>query len=182
LVLLLGPWRMAHALDQALTIHAGADKLSVTASGFGFIDGDVLDRLRDGTSVRVDLELTALTRPHDGPIAESRQGFRLSFDLWEERVAATQIATPAQSVSHLRPADAESWCLQRLTLPVAALERRGRAPFWLRLEARIADERADGDLEKPRGFTLRSLIDRLSRREDAEQRKTLEAGPFQLTS
>ena len=114
--------------------------LHVRAAGFGFIKGEALARLKDGRSVRVDLELAVLAKPGASAVAHSRQTFVLSYDLWEERFAVTQVGVPSQSISHLTATGAEAWCLERLTVPVSALGQLGRdAPFWIRLQSRIQD-------------------------------------------
>jgi hypothetical protein len=109
------------------------------------------------------------------------QSFALSFDLWEERFAVTRVGTPARSISHLSARNAESWCLENLTIPVAALDRRGREPFWVRLVYRVLAP-TPATSPEDEGFTLRGIIDRLSRRRggDDELRRAIDAGPFRL--
>jgi hypothetical protein len=151
-------------------------------SAFGFIEGDVLDRLRDGRSLRLDFELSVLAEPRGSVVAAARQSFNLSFDLWEERVAVTRIGKPTRSVSHLRPRDAEVWCLENLTLASTELGRLTRdTPFWIRLAYTAPDVPAMNSREDET-YTLRRLIDVLSRRpRDGDLGKTVEAGPFRLS-
>ena len=167
---------------QSTAVLVVGDALHVTASGFGFIRGEVLARLRDGRSVRVDLELSVLAKPRTAPAAQSRQTFVLSYDLWEERFAVTHASTPAQSISHLTSSAAEMWCVERLSVPLSALGRLGRdSPFWIRLASRSQEMADPPDSDNDTVFTLRGLIDALSRRtptDDATQ--SIEAGPFRL--
>ena len=95
--------------------------LHVQARGFSFIEGPVLTRLKEGRSVRIDFELTVLTKPEGPSVKQAAQGFTLSFDLWEERFAVSRIGSPPRSISHLRPRDAENWCLENSTMPVSSL-------------------------------------------------------------
>ncbi len=167
---------------QSVTVNVVGDALHVRAPGFGFIEGAALDRLKDGRSLRVDFELTVLAEPRGPAVTEHRQSFNLSYDLWEERFAVTRIGAPPRSISHLTSTDAEAWCLEHLMLPVAALGRLGRnVPFWIRLAYRVQDpDPAPGSDDGAR-FTLRSLIDMLSRRgQDDELGDSVEAGPFRL--
>ena len=60
---------------QTLTVKAVADALRVQARGFGFIEGPVLNRLKEGRSVRVDFEMTVLAKP-EGPAV--RQAYKAS--------------------------------------------------------------------------------------------------------
>lgn len=180
LVLLLG----AAAADpgtQSVTIKTAAGALQVQAPGFGFIEGAVIERLRDGRSVRVELELIVLEQPRGAAVAQTRQSYALSYDLWEERFAVTRVGTPPRSISHRNAKNAEAWCLEQLTVPLTALGRLGRdAPFWVRLAYRVQDAAA-ADPTSDEGLTLSALIDRLSRRrEQTQTERTVEAGPFRL--
>ncbi len=166
---------------QSMTVATVGGSVHVKAPGFHFIEGELLARLKDGQSVRVDLELTVLAKPAAAArAAQRRQTFVLSYDLWEERFAVTLADAPSRSISHLTPAAAEAWCIEQLEIPVSALGALARnLPFWIRLEYRVsADvsaERDDG------GFTLRSLIDALSRRpKSGEASHAIEAGPFRV--
>jgi len=178
-----------HPSAQSLTISTSAGTLRAKAPGFRFIQGEPLSRLRDGRSVRFDFELAVLARPGTSTIAQARHSFILSYDLWEERFAVTRIgnpgtttipATTSRSISHLTSIDAEAWCLDQLTIPVGALGRLGRdASFWIKLEYRVPERATSSD----EGYTLRSLIDALSRRRKADELgDAIEAGPFRLTN
>jgi hypothetical protein len=139
--------------------------------------------LKDGRSVRFDFELSALARPEGPAVVQSRQSFNLSYDLWEERFTVTRIGTPSRSISHLTSTHAEAWCLEQLTLPVSAFGRLGRdSPFWIRLEYRVQDRDRAAEPDDGATFTLRRLIDRLSRRRKAgDLGDSVEAGPFRLS-
>jgi hypothetical protein len=168
---------------QSVTVRTVAGALQVQAPGFGFVEGPVLDRLREGRSVRVDLELLVLEGPQGAAVGRTHESFALSFDLWEERFAVTRLGTPSRSVSHLRAKAAEAWCLQTLSIPTASLGRVALGPFWIRLAYRVQDAVRNTDPSGDEGFTLRTLIDRLSRRgAESQTGKSVEAGPFRLTN
>lgn len=174
LLLVAGP--ALHA--QTLTVRTTGDELHVRASGPGIIAGDVLERLQDGRSVRVDVELTVLDKPRGDAVATSQQRFNLSFDLWEQRYAVTRLGPMPRSISHLTARAAEEWCLDNVTVPVASLNRV--AAFWVRLFYRIDDRSTAAPDDSP--FTLQTLIDVLSRRREEKNRsQSIEAGPFRLT-
>jgi hypothetical protein len=181
-VVMLIAWVAVRLSGQSATVSAVGANLHVRAPGFGFIKGEPLVRLKDGRSVRVDLELAVLAKPSAGAAAQSRQTFVLSYDLWEERFAVTRIGAPPSSVSHLTSKDAEAWCLAHVPLSVSALGGLGRdAPFWIRLQYQIvAPNPMSSAEEEP--LTLRGLIDLLSRRRQAaDQEDSIEAGPFRLS-
>jgi hypothetical protein len=167
---------------QSVTIKTAAGALQVQAPGFGFIEGAVADRLRDGRSVRVDLDLIVLEQPKGATVTQTRQSYALSFDLWEERFAVTRIGTAPRSISHRTAKNAEAWCLEQLTVPLTALGRfRRDTPFWIRLAYRIQDAAPAADANGDEGLTLAALIDRLSRRrEQTQTERTVEAGPFRV--
>jgi hypothetical protein len=173
---------VAPLLAQSVAVETSGGTVRVR-SGFVFIEGDVLDQLRDGRSVRVDLELTVLADPRGAALAAARQSFNVSFDLWEERLAVTRLGTPARSVSHLRPRDAEAWCLQSLSVPRADLGPLGPdTPFWIRLTLQVPDLALSGDTDGDDLFTIRRLIEVFSRRpRDGNLVKVVEAGPFRLS-
>ena len=169
------PWA-----EQAMTVRTTGGVLRVAAPGFDVLEGTVLERLRDGRSVRLDFNLAVLAQSAGPAIAETRQSFNLSFDLWEERFAVTRIGTPKRSVSHLNQKAAEMWCLDSLTIPIAELARLGSAPFWVRLAYRVPDPAAPTTPDD--AFTLQRLIETLGRKpRDGRLGRSMEAGPFHLS-
>ena len=122
--------------------------------------------------------ITTLGGPGAAPTTHQRQTFVLSYDLWEERFAAAIAGSGSRSLSHLTSAAAEAWCVQQLAVPLGALGALRSQAFWIRLESRIlngnAAEREDD------GFTLRGMIDRLSRRQASETSHVAEGGPFKV--
>jgi hypothetical protein len=165
---------------QSLTVNAAGDALRVRARNFTFLEGPVLTRLKEGRSVRVDFELTVLSQPEGPIVKQAVQGFTLSFDLWEERFAVSRAGSPPRSISHLRANDAENWCLENLTMSISSLGIGRDTPFWLRLVYRVHDLAPVAEDAGER-YTLRALIDRLSRRrEEADLAKSVSGGPFRL--
>jgi hypothetical protein len=179
-----------HAVDcsaQVLSVDTAGDALKVHVTGFSFLKGDPLTRLKDGRSVRIELAAMVLPGPGQPPKATTRRIFALSYDLWEERFAVTTVGTRSQSVSHLAQAAAEAWCLDQLAIPLSALGALGRdVPFWVRLEYHILDAEVTSD-SADAGYSLQTLIDLFSRRRKTSSTSAgpgetappvLEAGPF----
>ncbi|HEU4693386.1 MAG TPA: hypothetical protein VFS23_33715 [Vicinamibacterales bacterium] len=167
-------------LAQTVTVRTVADVLHVQARGFSFIEGPVLTRLKEGRSVRIDFEMTVLAKPGGQVMKQLMQSFALSFDLWEERFAVSRMGVPPSSISHLRQRDAETWCLENLRMPVSALGIGRDTPFWIRLAYRVQDVVAAAE-EQGERYTLRGLIDRLSRRSEEDNlARSIDAGPFRL--
>ena len=175
-------WPVARVSAQAVSVDAVGDALRIRAPALGFLQGDPLDRLKDGRSVRVELVAMVLSAPGKSPAVTTRRTFALSYDLWEERFAVTAVEARPRSVSHLVRAAAEAWCVEQLTIPLKALGALGRdLPFWVRLEYRILDGDPPAAPEDS-GYTLQALIDALSRRRKSESSSPhgVEAGPFRL--
>ena len=164
--------------SQSMTVTTTGGVVRVQAPGFRFISGEALARLKDGLTVRVELEIRVLAGPGAAAAAaQSRQTFVLSYDLWEERFAAAVSGTGSRSVSHLTAAAAEAWCIQQLSVPLSGLGSLRSQPFWIRLESRILNGKSDG--REDEGLTLRGIIDTLSRRQAGEKTAhSVEAGPF----
>ena len=168
---------------QNVSITRTGEAIAVRAPGLGFIKGDTLARLKDGRTVRIDVDFSVLPGPGGTATAHSRHAFVLSYDLWEERFAVTMAGPPPRSVSYLTAAAAEAWCLEHLTIPIAELGKLRDAPFWIRLEYRILDGSTPSARQEDAGLTLRGMIEALSRRpKPAEPTHAVEAGPFRLRS
>ena len=146
-----------------MTVSTASGDVRVQAPGFRFITGEALARLKDGLSVRVELEIGVLPGPGETATLRQKQAFVLSYDLWEERFAAAVSGTGSRSMSHLTSAAAEAWCVQQLAVPVGALGSLRTQPFWIRLESLILNGNTAGRDDD--GLTLRGMIETLSRRQ-----------------
>jgi hypothetical protein len=175
--LVVSPVRLS---SQALDVSTNGGAVRLHAQGLHFIDGEALGRLKDGQAVRVDLGLIVMPRAGAAAAAADRQTCVLSYDLWEERFAATVPGAPPRSISHLTSAAVEGWCLQQLAVPLGALGALGKEAFWIRLEYRMANGGTPPP-EEDGGFTLRGLVDALSRKpRDGGVSRSIEAGPFRV--
>ena len=165
--------------SQSMTVSTSGGEVHVQAPGFRFISGQPLARLKNGLPVRVELELRVLAGPGaETAASQVRQTFVLSYDLWEERFAATISGAGSRSVSHLTAAAAEAWCIEQLAVPVSRLGSLRNQPFWIRLESKIVDGESDG--RDSEGLTLRGIIDTLSRKAGEKTSRSTEGGPFQV--
>lgn len=168
-------------LAQSTTVRVEGAALHVRAPAFGFIKDVPLARLKDGRSVRFDFSLLLMARQGAASLAQAGQSFVVSYDLWEERFAVTAVGQPARVISHLTLTDAEAWCVDHVALPLSAnLLARVDDSFWLRLEYQVVDDDGSESQSDDR-FTLRGLVDRLSRRRAARVvRDSMDAGPFRM--
>jgi hypothetical protein len=154
----------------------------VRVAAVGLIEGRILERLLDGRSVEVDVRLDVLTRPAGPSATRATQSCTFSFDLWEERFAVRSAGPPPRSISHLPAREAEAWCVDQLTVPLAALGGgAGDRSFWIRLDLHAADPASSPATGLDEGLSLQRLIDVLSqRRREGAAHRTIEAGPLRL--
>src|SRR5688572_13042749 len=92
--LAIAAWPQLPLLAEALSVHAADGAIYVRAPQLGLIEGATLKRLRDGRTVRVVFELTLMSSEGGPPVAQAHERFYLSYDLWEQRFAATKEGTP----------------------------------------------------------------------------------------
>lgn len=166
--------------QQSMTVSTKDGNVRVQAPAFRFVAGPTLARLKDGLTVRVEMEMRVLAAAGaETAAAQNRQTFVLSYDLWEERFAAAVSGSGSRSVSHLTAAAAEAWCIEQLVVPVSGLGPLRTQPFWIRLDAQIVNgESSSRDNE---GLTLRGIIDTLSRKQAGEKAShSTEGGPFHV--
>ena len=169
------------ASAQTLSAAVSGDAIRVHASGWSFLTGEPLSMAKEGRTVRIELGLLVLASPGRAPAAAARQVFSVSYDLWEERFAVSAAGPHPAVVSHLTAAAAESWCVEQLAVPTAAVGGLDDRRFWVRLEARMLDGGTAADPDESAGLTLQRLIDVLSRRRKTESPAGgLEGGPFRL--
>ena len=167
---------------QAVTVNRTGDSMTVRAPGFSFIKGEPLARLKNGRSLRVDLELTVLPEPGGKTVAQTKQTFVLSYDLWEERFAVTLAGPPPRSTSYLTSSAAEAWCLEQLTMSISAMGVHGQdGAFWVRLAYRIPEGEARPTQDDGGPYSLQGLLDVFTpRRKGQEWSHSIEAGPFRI--
>ena len=194
-LLALSMWPVMPLCAQTLAVESAGDALRVRVSGFSFLSGEPLARLKDGRSVRIELAALVLHGAEKKAAATTRRIFALSYDLWEERFAVTTVGPRSRSASHLALAAAETWCIDQVAIPFNALGAVGRdGSFWVRLEYHIVE--GDSAAQSPdAGYTLQGMIDLFSRRRKSSSTgsgpstssgqastspSVLEGGPFQM--
>jgi hypothetical protein len=177
-------WLPTQGSAQSLSVEAAGEQLLIRAPGLAFLKGEPVARLKDGRSVRIELDLMVLPAPGRTATVTVRRIFGLSYDLWEERFAVTTVDAPRRTISHLTAAAAELWCIEQLSVPLSALGRLREpdASFWVRLEYRILNADDGAGTDDGSAFTLQGLIDALSRRRRTESEgDAIEGGPFRLS-
>ena len=164
---------------QSLIARIDGDQLHITAPRLHFLAGDALSRLRDGTTVKYVLQLSAKSDRNGRELARSQEQFGISYDLWEEKFAVTKLGS-SRSISHLTAAAAEAWCVDNTTLPVASLT--SNQSFWVRLDYRAEDAATTPDPQDNSGFRLGTLVDIFSRRPRSNEQLhgSEEVGPLRL--
>jgi hypothetical protein len=169
------------ASAQALTVRIDGDQLRVAAPRLHFLVGEAVNRLRDGATVQYRIDLTVKTEKAGRVISRTQQEFAISYDLWEEKFAVKKLGSSPRTISHLSAIAVEAWCLDNISIPVAALG--STQSFWIRLDYQAADGATPTDQNENPGFTLTGLVDIFSRRARSEQLHGFEeVGPLRLES
>jgi hypothetical protein len=152
--------------------------LQVSTRKLHFISGKTLERLRNGISVPFDFQLTISAGAKTNTLARAFERFVVSYDLWEEKFSVVRWRD-RKSSQRLSATQAESWCLDNLSVPEAGVP--AAANLWARLEVRSAETRDQIAASGGDGISLTTLIDIFSRPARAQQeRLALETGPFRL--
>jgi hypothetical protein len=158
-------------------VRAEAGRIYPTAPKLRFIEGQALDRLHNGAPVVFALQFTLLAPSSNTVHARSAGRFAVSYDLWEEKFVVTRLGSPTKSASHLSASEAETWCLDSLSLQSDRLSPDSQ--FWVRLDVRAERPDESPPPGEQTGATLTRLIELFSRPQPAgETRTRAEAGPF----
>jgi hypothetical protein len=143
---------------QSLQVRYDGDALRVAAPSLHFLTGKPLARLQDGDAVAylANLELLDDNRI---PLRQQRGRFVVSYALWEDRFAVTQLA--GGTVEGLTAQAAEAWCLDNLALNTAGMA--ADRYYWLRFVIRTASAREIAAEGLP-GFSLTKMIEWMGRK------------------
>jgi hypothetical protein len=167
-------------LGQEIRPRLVGEILRASTKGVAFLSGKQLDAVRNGATVSVDLQLTLLTETR-GVAARGAERFVFSYDIWEERYSVVQMTSRA-GVSNLTLEAAQQWCIDKMGISIAGLNKA--AAYRVRLEIR-ADEprrRSKRDQDDP-PIALGALVDIFSRPARSSQKSwQLESAPFRLDS
>jgi hypothetical protein len=144
---------------QQLQVRYDGESVRVAAPTLHFLTGKPLDRLKDGDAVAFLASLELLDEARN-PIRQARGRFVVSYALWEDRFAVTQLAADRR-VEGLTASAAEAWCFDGL-----GITTMGLAPdryFWLRFAIRTANA-TDLAAEGLPGLSFAQLIKWLGRK------------------
>jgi hypothetical protein len=147
-------------LAQEIKPRLVGDTLRISTKGVTFLTGKPLDAVRKGATVNFDLQLSLITDQRT-TAAKSVERFVFSYDIWEERYSVVQLTT-RQAVNNLTLEAAQQWCIDRMGVNVATVNKA--TSHHLRLDIR-GDEprrRARRDQDDP-PIALAALVDIFSR-------------------
>jgi len=160
---------------QALELRWTGDEIRVAAPKLHFLQGRVLERLRDGSPVMMGLQVSVAADNRANILRRVAERITVSYDLWEEKFAVLTRRS-SQPVVHANAAGAEGYCLAQLAVRVSDLPA-GRN-LWFKLDVRVEEPDESQTGSPP---TLRDLVDTFSKtRPKPDQHWTVEAGPVRL--
>ncbi len=191
-LVLLGGVLAAWNADD-LTVEPRDDEMHIIAPRLHFLTGTSLERLKNGTAVPFDFQLSLSLDTRTNLYDRSAQRYAVSYDLWEEKYSVTRLSSSStlrgatsrrsherRSVSHLSADGVERWCIGNV-----AVSMSGIAPgqlFWVRLDVRSVDPKESAPLFGDTGVSLSRLIDLFSHPpRSGQQHWTLDAGPLRLS-
>lgn len=167
-------------LAQEIKPRLVGETLRVSTRGISFLAGKQLDSVRNGATVTFDLQLTLFTETRQSA-GRTAERFVFSYDIWEERYSVVQLTTRA-GVGNLTLDAAQQWCLDKLGVNVATVDRQARHRLRLDIRGDEPRRRARRDQDDP-PIALAALVDIFSRPARQYQKTwQLETGAFQLDS
>jgi hypothetical protein len=160
-----------------LTVRRSGEEIRIIAPRMRLLEGRTLDRLHNGMVVRFEFQLSVLGEGKRSVLKRTSTRFVMSYDLWEEKFSVVRVTGTPRSVSHLSATNAETWCVDQLSLEVS--DFAPQQAISLRLDVRAEDlERRSRD-GADSSLSLSDLVDIFSRTgRTAQQRWTFESGPF----
>lgn len=165
------------AIAQELIVRSTGDQISIGAPNFHFLQGKPLERIRGGSAVAFDFQVSVLGEAQT-VLHRSAERYVISYDLWEEKFSVSRTRSGRSGVSRLSAPAAEAWCIENLRFSAAGLP--DDKPIWVRLDIRAQDRRTPGEDETL--LSLSNLIDIFSRAGKPQESNQwrLEAGPLRL--
>jgi hypothetical protein len=166
---------------EELILRAQGNRIEFTAPRTHFVSGRLLARVRNAEQVALDFQATLAAGSPSNIVRTNTARFVISYDLWEERFAVNQVSPARKSSSHKTSSEAETWCLQQLSMT----DLNGilpTQPLWAHVEIRAQAER-DSKLFgiSDDGIALTGLIELFSKPAKVnQQRWPLDAGPMTL--
>jgi hypothetical protein len=163
--------------SQGLLPRRVAGDIRISAPALHFLTGKSLSRLHDGAAVPFDFQLIVTSGSKNNVVASALERFTVSYDVWEEKFSVVRVRDFRRSGMRLSASSAESWCLDNIVIPAAALPAGQQ--LSARLEIRTADSKEP--LAANSGINLSTLIEIFSRPSRPQQdRWSVESAPFQL--
>jgi hypothetical protein len=162
---------------QGLLVRRVSGDIHVSAPSLHFLTGKSLARLHDGAAVPFDFQLVIGSGGKNNVVARALERFTVSYDVWEEKFSVVRMSDLRRSSRRMPAAGAESWCLDHIVIPAAALPSGEQ--LWARLEIRSAESQEPPSSAS--GINIATLIEIFSRPTRPQQdRWSMESAPFQL--
>jgi len=154
------------AQSGSLKVEMEDDSLKVSAHRLHFLTDKALEKLHNGLTVTLVIDLTVFAEDTQNPLYHARERFAFSFDLWEERYSVFHSPPDGPYISHLSDVSAEAWCLNTMHVPLGVIPEQ--QSFMIQLECSM-EENGDGKQpEGESGLSIGGIIKYLSRKESEE--------------
>ena len=130
------------------------------APNLHFLTGKALQRLKDADTVVYVASLRLFTVDQMLPLRERPGKFAVSYDILEEKFKAVLTESGERSKAGMTASQAETWCLDSLSVSAAGLAPD--RPFFLRLEMRAAGPKEE--FSNVMADPFRAVVEILSRK------------------
>lgn len=156
------------AQPKSLGVDLGEETLDISVHELKFLTHRELDRLHNGLTVHMILDLAIFEKNARKPFYRKHARFAFSYDLWEEKYSATVAPPDGRFASHLSAASAEKWCLQNMMVPLDTVS--DRKSFVVQLECLIEENSIEENNEESPGLTMKGVIEFFSRKKSEDAR------------
>jgi len=172
---LLAPLFPAKGADSLIVTFDG-DNLHISSLGVHFLQGNSLNRLKDGSTVEYVATVGLFRDQFATQFKRSEQHFFVSYDIWGtgDVFAVTIPGNPPRRRTNLTLSATETWCLENVVVPTAGMTRVQQ--FWLQLDLKTVPPKLESILQ-PGGLHI-NPIDLLTPGQD--ERQTFKRGPLRL--
>lgn len=154
------------AQPRSLGVEIEKNSLVLSAGQLHFLTDKELEKLHNGLTVTLILEVTVAEENTSKPRYRKQERFAFSFDLWEEKYSVYLSPPSGRFISHISAEAAEKWCLENMPVPLDIVSDRNA--FMVQLEGFIEEDQEENNREESSGLSLESLIEFFSLKKDEQ--------------
>lgn len=173
---LVAPLFPARGADSLIVTFDG-DNLHISSLGLHFLQGNSLNRLKDGSTVEYVATVGLFRDQFATQFKRSEHHFFVSYDIWGtgDVFAVSTPGPPPRRRTNLSLSATETWCLENVVVATAGMPPDQQ--FWLQLELRTVPPKLTSILQPGGGLHV-NVIEVLTPGQD--ERQIFRTGPKRL--